>query len=59
MNEKFEELLERSKFDRGIDLEKFAILIVTECADLVDDCDDSHPFATFGQKIKNHFGMEL
>ena len=59
MNEKFEELLERSKFDKGIDLEKFAILIVTECADLVDENDDSSPFLTFGQLIKNHFGMEL
>ena len=59
MNELFEELLERSKFYKGIDLEKFAILIVTECANVVDEEDDSHPFATFGQKIKNHFGMEL
>lgn len=59
MNEKFEELLEKSKFDKGIDLEKFAILIVTECADLVDENDDSSPFATFGIMIKNHFGMEL
>lgn len=59
MNEKFEELLEKSKFDRGIDLEKFAILIVTECADLVDENEDSGSFATFGMMIKNHFGMEL
>ena len=59
MNEKFEELLERSKFDKGIDLEKFAILIVEECANLVDENDDSSPFLTFGQLIKNHFGMEL
>ena len=59
MNEKFEELLEKSKFDKGIDLEKFAILIVEECADLVDENEDSGSFATFGMMIKNHFGMEL
>ena len=61
MNQKFEELWEQSRIGRsmGYDTEKFAKLIVEECADLVDGVDDSSPFLTFGQLIKNHFGVEL
>lgn len=61
MNEKFEELWEKSRIGNsmGFDTEKFAKLIVEECADLVDENEDSGSFATFGMMIKNHFGMEL
>lgn len=61
MHEKFDELFEKSKLGNsmGFDVEKFAKLIVTECATLVDETADSSPFLTFGQLIKNHFGMEL
>jgi hypothetical protein len=38
--------------------EKFAELIVRECADLVDDHDDSYPYVSFGDMIKQHFGVE-
>ena len=38
--------------------EKFAELIVRECADLVDDHDDSYPYVSFGDMIKKHFGVE-
>ncbi len=40
------------------DKEKFAELIVRECADLVDDNDDSYPYVSFGDMIKKHFGVE-
>jgi len=37
---------------------KFAELIVRECADLVDNNDDSYPYLSFGDMIKEHFGVE-
>ena len=40
------------------DLQKFAELIVLECADLVDNNDDSYPYVSFGDMIKKHFGVE-
>ncbi len=39
-------------------MEKFAELIVRECADLVDDHDDSYPYVSFGDMIKQHFGVD-
>jgi hypothetical protein len=36
----------------------FAELIVQKCADLVDDHDDSYPYISFGDMIKQHFGVE-
>jgi hypothetical protein len=39
-------------------LERFAELIVRECADLIDDHDDSYPYASFGDMIKEHFGVK-
>ena len=41
-----------------LDPVKFAELIVRECADLVDDHDDSYPYVSFGDMIKEHFGVE-
>ncbi len=38
--------------------DKFAELIVRECADLVDNHDDSYPYVSFGDMIKKHFGVE-
>ena len=40
------------------ELQKFAELIVRECADLVDNNDDSYPYLSFGDMIKEHFGVE-
>ena len=37
---------------------KFAELIIQECADLVDNHDDSYPYVSFGDMIKRHFGLE-
>jgi len=39
-------------------MEKFAELIVKECAWLVDENDISLPYGTFGKLIKGHFGVE-
>ena len=36
----------------------FAKLIVEECADLVDNHEDSYPYISFGDMIKQHFGVE-
>ena len=38
--------------------EKFAQLIIQECANLVDNNDDSYPYVSFGDMIKQHFGVE-
>jgi hypothetical protein len=42
--------------DDGVDLEKFAELIVRECITVVDECNlvDDDPIAN----IKNHFGLD-
>jgi hypothetical protein len=39
--------------------EKFAELLIRECADLVDNNDDSYPYVSFGDMIKQHFGIPL
>ena len=36
---------------------KFAELIVRECAKLADE-PTSRPYESYGEKIKNHFGVE-
>jgi hypothetical protein len=43
----------------GNNLEKFAELIVRECADIVADAvDHREPASTYVDKIKQHFGVE-
>jgi len=42
----------------GSDVEKFAKLLIEECAWLVDENDISLPYGTFGKLIKQHFGIE-
>jgi hypothetical protein len=37
--------------------QKFAELIVKECAELADE-PTSRPFESYGEKIKKHFGVE-
>ena len=64
MNERIRELAEQagwdnhhSKFDTRI--EKFAELIVRECADLVDTLNEAYDApSTAGKFIKAHFGIE-
>lgn len=41
-----------------IDTERFAELIVTECAKVVDENETSSPFENFGDMIKHHFGVK-
>ena len=44
---------------RELQLEKFAELIVRECADIVADAvDHREPASTYVDKIKQHFGVE-
>lgn len=38
-------------------LQKFAEMIVEECADIADK-DNSHPYKTYGDKIRAHFGIK-
>ena len=63
MNERLQELareagyFEINKWDY-FDIDKFAELIVKECAWLVDENDISLPYGTFGKLIKGHFGVE-
>ena len=65
MNERIRELAEQSGFvDRGnnitaymnFDHEKFAELIVGECADLCSDLDGGENM--FSRGIRKHFGVE-
>ena len=48
--------LESWTFTR-LELEKFAELIVRECANIADE-PTSRPFDSYGKKIKQHFGVE-
>ena len=41
----------------GKTLEKFAELIVRECSAIADE-PTSQPFQSYGEKIKQHFGVE-
>ena len=45
------------KYPRIEDYEKFAELIVRECSAIADE-PTSHPFQSYGEKIKQHFGVE-
>ena len=36
----------------------FAIGLIKECARVVDSTDSSHPYASFGDKLLAHFGIE-
>jgi hypothetical protein len=67
MNPRIRELAEQAGFvDKGsnhtayisFDHKKFALLIIRECADLVDNNDDSRPHLSFGDMFKKHFGVE-
>ena len=62
MNERILELAEQADFFLESDneirkLEKFAELIVRECAVIADE-PTSQPFSSYGEKIKQHFGVE-
>ena len=62
MNEKIKLLAEQADFFLESDneirkLEKFAELIVRECAVIADE-PTSQPFSSYGEKIKQHFGVE-
>jgi len=67
MNERIQELAEQATtYHHGglgteielFDKKKFAELIVKECAWLVNENDISLPYGTFGELIKQHFGVE-
>jgi len=73
MNERIDELIEECtsvnedivydgrdsymKRTEYFDKEKFAELIVRECATIADK-DSSQPCASYGELIKQHFGVE-
>ena len=67
MNPRIQELAEQAEMaankgdhvDVKIMMEKFAELIVMECADIVADAvDHREPASTYVDKIKQHFGVE-
>ena len=72
MNERIQELMDKtldSEFSHTWDTmtyegllqfsEKFAELLVQECADIVADAvDHREPASTYVEKIKEHFGVE-
>jgi hypothetical protein len=72
MNERIKELAEQAGITTNLDTnffekdpnkwvdyysEKFAELIVGECASIADE-PTSQPFNSYGKKIKQHFGVE-
>ena len=58
MNEKIKSIaLECYNPYGNFDLEKFAELIVRECAAQVEE-ESSWPYSSFGKKIKEHFGVK-
>jgi len=70
MNTRIQELLEQAGggyFDEdgnalsaaliGKEVEKFALLLVRKCAGIADE-PTSQPFSSYGEKIKEHFGVE-
>ena len=63
MNERIRELLDQAQSIDPMDLnanvfDRFAELIIRECAWLVDENDISLPYGTFGKLIKGHFGVD-
>jgi len=65
-NERIKELIKQATEcysngqERTFDKEKFAELIVRECADLVDTLNEAYDApSTAGEFIKEHFGFEL
>ena len=65
MNERIKELLEQAGvkytiMPRDTVYEKFAELIVRECADYIDAFNEEHMVeeGTIGADIKEHFGVE-
>ena len=70
MNERIRELADLADFVFGrynnnavlcsaIDINKFAKLIVRECANIVTDAvDHREPASTYADKIRQHFGVE-
>ena len=66
MNERLKELIKQvgtdvsGKWMNVDDVEKFAELIVRDCADLVDTLNEAYEApSTAGKFIKNHFGIEI
>ncbi len=63
MNERIRELADQADIvwllEYHSKLEKFAQLIVQECAQVVSDAvDHCEPASTYADKIKQHFGVE-
>jgi len=70
MNERIKKLIElagisvRGYYDETgstpLELQKFAELIVRECADVLDNriAPPSHPMNSLGYRLKEHFGVE-
>jgi hypothetical protein len=65
MNQRIRELIKQATEcysngqERTFDKEKFAQLIVAECADLVDTLNEAYDApSTAGKFIKQHFGVE-
>jgi hypothetical protein len=67
MNERIKELAEKTgfRYDNGewqfaddSNLEKFAELIVKECAGIVENQGKFSRYDTLAKKIKKHFGVE-
>jgi len=43
--------------DYAVEMERFIAALVSECA-LIADSDTCKPYATYGERIKAHFGIK-
>lgn len=58
-DDKFGLFFAKDRHEEGVDLEKFAELIVGECMGVVEDAvNHREPASTYVGKIREHFGVE-
>ena len=58
MNDNIKDIVVGLMIDASVeDIEKLSIAIIKECAELNDEWDDSGKYRTFGERLRQHFGI--
>jgi hypothetical protein len=59
MNDNIKDVVVGLMIDASVeDIEKLSIAIIKECAELNDEWDDSGKYHTFGERLRQHFGIK-
>jgi hypothetical protein len=59
MNDNLKDLVAGLMIDASdADIEKLSLAVIEHCAELEDSWADSGKFATFGLRLKDHFGVQ-